>query len=255
MNREPMRNRVILITGVGGGIGKATVELFLAQGWNVAGVDKKSVVQLHEQSLFIHADCAEPAEISFAVQAVSKTWGRIDVLVNNAGVQINKPAIETNVDDWDYSLAVNLRAAFLFAKECHNLLKKSSGNIVNVSSVHAISTSINVAAYAAAKGGLVSLTRALAIEWAMDKIRVNAVLPGAVDTPMLREGLDRGHLAGENVDEQMQALARKTVLGRIAQPQEIAQAILFLADQSRSSFMTGQALVVDGGATIKLSTE
>jgi NAD(P)-dependent dehydrogenase (short-subunit alcohol dehydrogenase family) len=109
--------------------------------------------------------------------------------------------------------------------------------------------------YAASKGGLLALTRALAIEFAPQNIRVNAILPGAVDTPMLRAGLDRGHLGGSDVLTRLDNLARKTVNGRIGQPQEIARCIYFLADNEQSSFMTGQALIVDGGATARLSTE
>jgi len=126
---------------------------------------------------------------------------------------------------------------------------------VNVSSVHAIATSANIAAYAASKGAMLALTRALAIELASNKIRVNAVLPGAVETPMLYAGLNRGHLNGEGVAELVEQLGSKHVIGRVGQPQEIAEAIYFLADGRRSSFMTGQSLVVDGGATIRLSTE
>ncbi len=100
-----------------------------------------------------------------------------------------------------------------------------------------------------------ALTRAMAIEFAPDNIRVNAVLPGAVDTPMLRAGLDRGHLSGGDIIARLDNLARKTVNGRIGKPEEIAHAIYFLADEGQSSFMTGQALVVDGGATARLSTE
>jgi NAD(P)-dependent dehydrogenase (short-subunit alcohol dehydrogenase family) len=126
---------------------------------------------------------------------------------------------------------------------------------VNVSSVHAVATSSNIAAYAASKGGLLALTRAMAVEWAMDNIRVNAILPGAVDTPMLRAGLNRGHLTGGTVIDRLENLARKTVNGRVGLPEEIAHAIYFLADNSQSSFITGQAMIVDGGATARLSTE
>ena len=124
-----------------------------------------------------------------------------------------------------------------------------------MSSVHAVATSANIAAYAASKGGLLALTRAMAIEFAGDDIRVNAVLPGAVDTPMLRAGLDRGHVGGEDILERLDNLARNTVNGRVGKPTEIAQAIYFLADAAQSSFMTGQALIGDGGATARLSTE
>ncbi len=133
------------------------------------------------------------------------------------------------------------------AKLAHPLLKnRGGGAIVNVSSVHAIATSPNVGSYAASKGGLLALTRSMAIEFARENIRVNAILPGAVDTPMLSAHLDQARL--EN-------LARKTVNGRIGKPMEIAHAIYFLADEEQSSFMTGQSILVDGGATAKLSTE
>jgi NAD(P)-dependent dehydrogenase (short-subunit alcohol dehydrogenase family) len=122
-----------------------------------------------------------------------------------------------------------------------------------VSSVHAIATSKNIAAYATTKGGLLALTRALAIELA--PIRVNAVLPGAVDTPMLRSGLQRGHLQGDDTEDLVKELENKHIMGRIGKPSEIAEAIYFLSDRDRSSFMTGQALVIDGGATARLSTE
>ena len=127
--------------------------------------------------------------------------------------------------------------------------------MVNVSSVYAVATSANIAAYAASKGGMLALTRALAIELARDKIRVNAVLPGAVETTMLYAGLSRGHLQGEGVAELVEQLGSKHVMGRVGQPGEIAEAIYFLADGGRSAFMTGQSLVVDGGAIARLSTE
>jgi NAD(P)-dependent dehydrogenase (short-subunit alcohol dehydrogenase family) len=118
-----------------------------------------------------------------------------------------------------------------------------------------VQTSASIAAYAASKGGILALTRAMAIEFAPDNIRVNAVLPGAVDTPMLRDSMNREHMSGPSVTERLDNLAKKTVNGRIGTPEEIAHAIYFLADNDQSSFMTGQALVVDGGATARLSTE
>jgi glucose 1-dehydrogenase len=126
---------------------------------------------------------------------------------------------------------------------------------VNVSSVHAVATSADIAAYAASKGASQALTRAMALEFARDGIRVNAILPGAVDTPMLHAGLMRGHVQGASVEERMADLGRRTVMGRVGKPEEIARAILFLADSEQSSFMTGQSMIVDGGATARLSTE
>ncbi|MBF0485485.1 MAG: SDR family oxidoreductase [Candidatus Omnitrophica bacterium] len=247
--------RVVLMTGISGGIGQAAARLFSERGWAVAGVDVRPGAKLSEGDIFIQADCSDPEQIKSAIARASKVYGRLDALINNAAVQSCGPALTMALDDWDKVLNVNLRAAFLFSKEAHFFLKASGGSIVNISSVHAVATSINIAAYAAAKGGLSALTRALAVEWAPDKIRVNSILPGAVDTPMLREGLTRGHFSECQVDALMQKLANKTVLGRVARPDEIAQAIFFLADSAGSSFITGQSLVVDGGATIRLSTE
>jgi NAD(P)-dependent dehydrogenase (short-subunit alcohol dehydrogenase family) len=149
-----------------------------------------------------------------------------------------------------------LRSVFLSAKLAHPLLKaRGGGAIVNVSSVHAVATSKDIAAYAASKGGMLALTRAMAIEFAPVNVRVNAILPGAVDTPMLRAGLNRDHAGRGSLEERLENLARNTVSGKIGTPAEIAQAIFFLADGELSSFMTGQALIVDGGATARLSTE
>ena len=123
------------------------------------------------------------------------------------------------------------------------------------SSVHAVATSKDIAAYAASKGGMLALTRAMAIEFAPDNVRVNAILPGAVDTPMLRAGMNRAHAGHGTLEDRLENLARNTVSGKIGTPAEIAQSIFFLADGAMSSFMTGQALIVDGGATARLSTE
>jgi NAD(P)-dependent dehydrogenase (short-subunit alcohol dehydrogenase family) len=150
----------------------------------------------------------------------------------------------------------NIRSVYLGVKHAHPLLCQSPrAAIVNISSVHAVATSANIAAYAASKGALLALTRALAIELTHDRIRVNAVLPGAVDTPMLHAGLNRGHVEGNSTHELVKALGARHVIGRVGEPDEIGQAILFLADHDRSSFITGQALIVDGGATARLSTE
>jgi NAD(P)-dependent dehydrogenase (short-subunit alcohol dehydrogenase family) len=205
---------------------------------------------------FIVADISEAETLERMYDIIGKTVGDIHALVNNAAIQVCKPIVETTVEEWDAVMASNLRSVFLFVKLAHPLMKAAGGGaIVNVSSVHAIQTSANIAAYAASKGGLLALTRAMAIEFAPDDIRVNAILPGAVDTPMLRAGLGRGHVGQGDMQERLDNLARKTVNGKVGKPEEIASAIYFLADNEQSSFMTGQALVVDGGATARLSTE
>jgi NAD(P)-dependent dehydrogenase (short-subunit alcohol dehydrogenase family) len=247
--------RIALISGVAGGIGGATSRAFTEAGWHVIGVDRKHSDSLPGVSHLVHADVAKADEVERLFAKVGREEGRIDALINNSAVQMTKPLVEMKPEEWDDLMASNVRSAYLLSRCAYPLMSLQGGVIVNVSSVHAIATSANIAAYAASKGALLALTRALAIELAPDRIRVNAVLPGAVDTPMLRAGLRRNHLAGQDMQEQMEELARRTVIGRVGKPEEIAQAILFLADEYRSSFITGQALLVDGGATARLSTE
>ncbi|MBN1537147.1 MAG: SDR family oxidoreductase [Anaerolineales bacterium] len=250
-------SKTALITGAVGGIGRATVALFTQAGWRVIGVDRAEYgADFPANGLFIQSDVSVADNIENIFSQARAFTNRLDALVNNAAVQVAKPMLETTLDEWNMVLASNLSSVFLAVKLAHPLFKIAGGGaVVNVSSVHAIATSANIAAYAASKGGILALTRAMAIEFAPDNIRVNAVLPGAVDTPMLRAGLNRGHLSGGDILERLDNLAKKTVNGRIGKPGEIAHAIYFLADEAQSSFMTGQALVVDGGATARLSTE
>jgi len=248
--------KTVLITGAAGGIGRATIRLFTEKGWRVIGVDRNDFDDgFPSNGLFIRSDISRPEDLQEIFNNANSFTDSLDVLVNNAAMQVAKPLVETTVDEWDAVMASNLRSVFLGVKLAYPLLRQKGGAVVNVSSVHAIQTSANIAAYAASKGGLLALTRAMAIEFAPDNIRVNAILPGAVDTPMLRAGLGRGHVGTGDVQERLDNLARKTVNGKVGQPKEIAQAIYFLADNEQSSFMTGQALVVDGGATARLSTE
>ncbi len=254
--------RTVLITGAAGGIGRASVQLFAEKGWQVIGVDRAPWVALEPgddfptSGIFIQSDISIGENIETIFVQAHQYTNRLDALVNNAAVQIAKPILETSVEEWDIVMASNLRSVFLSVKLAFPLfLAAGGGAVVNVSSVHAVATSANIAAYAASKGGLLALTRAMAIEFAPNNLRVNAILPGAVDTPMLRAGLGRGHVQGADVLQRLDNLAQRTVNGRVGQPAEIAHAIYFLADNTQSSFMTGQALIVDGGATCRLSTE
>lgn len=249
--------KFVLITGAAGGIGRATVNLFFEKGWHVVGIDRSDFGEgFPANGLFVRSDISRPEDMQAIFEKVSTVTDSLDALVNNAAMQVAKPLVETTVEEWDAVMNANLRSVFLGVKLAHPLLKARGGAaVVNVSSVHAIQTSANIAAYAASKGGLLALTRAMAIEFAPDNIRANAILPGAVDTPMLRAGLGRGHVGQGDVQDRLDNLARKTVNGRVGTPEEIAHAIYFLADNQQSSFMTGQALVVDGGATARLSTE
>ncbi len=246
--------KIALITGVTSGIGYATALLYAKKGWHVIGVSRKEIDDIEGVHHYIQADVGVVSDIDKVFNEINSDEGRIDALVNNAAIQICKPVTRMDVKEWDLIMHTNLRSAFLFSKNSYPLMKERGGAIINVSSVHSQATSSNIAAYAASKGGLTSFTRALAIEFAPDNIRVNAVLPGAVDTPMLRSGLSREHVIGSTIGDRLDCLAEKHLMRRIGKPEEIGEVILFLAESS-SSYITGQTIVVDGGALARLSTE
>lgn len=229
----------VVVTGASSGIGAACVQAFQEDGVDVVGVDRalESSADHHLHLDVTKSDCA--------AELVDWLGDRpVDGLVNNAALGLDLPASETSAADFDRVISVNLRAPFLLSTALRPRLTEREGFVVNVASVHAMATSKMVAAYAASKGGLVALTRALAIEWAPE-IRVNAVLPGAVDTAMLRNGLFR---TGSSLDD----LAARHPMGRVGVPPDIAKAVLFLANHP---WATGTSLVLDGGALARLSTE
>jgi NAD(P)-dependent dehydrogenase (short-subunit alcohol dehydrogenase family) len=180
---------------------------------------------------FLKADVSVPAEVRAAVRATVDLWSRIDVLVNNAAMMTFEPITELADEDWDKVMAVNLRSVFLFCK--YSLPHMRRGAIINVSSVHAHETTASVIPYATSKGGMEAFTRGLSVECAAANVRVNAVAPGAVDTPMLWEN--------PNVKS-----GREKITGAIGQPADLAAAITFLASDE-AGFINGTTLIVDGG--------
>jgi NAD(P)-dependent dehydrogenase (short-subunit alcohol dehydrogenase family) len=244
--------RRVLITGVCGGVGRATAALFRQEGWTTVGIDRRDPPEGLEVDDFVKLDIARD-DVSRAIAEIAARGDRVDALVNNAAMQIEKRLVDTDAAAWDDVLATNVRGPFLATKGAAEALRRARGSVVNVSSVHAVATSSGVAAYAASKGGLAAFTRAAALELAPE-VRVNAVLPGAVDTAMLRAGVARWS-PPEEVETALKDLAERTPLRRIGDPAEIAQVILFLADGERSSFITGQAIIADGGVTARLSSE
>jgi len=248
--------KVVCITGVAGGIGSATAMLFTKAGWHVVGVDIKKESNLPSGvHHYIATDISNPDAIRDIFNEISQREGRLDALINNAAMQIVKPLVDTQLEEWDSLMAINVRSVFLSIKHAYPLLRQDKGSVVNVSSVHALATSCSMAAYATSKGAVLALTKSASLELAADKVRVNAVLPGAVDTQMLRAGLNRGTATEVNVEQRIKELSKKHALGRLGQPEEIAQMILFLSDSQKSAFITGQSFIVDGGATARLSTE
>ncbi len=244
--------RLALITGVAGGIGRATAAAFSGAGWRVIGLDVAPPAALEGVADYHQVDLGDAEALAAVCAAIKRKYQGLHGLVNLAAHQVCASVAATSLAEWDKVQAVNVRAPFLLVQAMLPLLCASRGSIVNISSVHAVATSSDIAAYATSKGALVALTRALAVELAAQGVRVNAILPGAVDTPMLRAGLQRAH---PDAADPTAALLRNLPLGRIGQPAEIAQAILFLADNEKSSYMTGQTLTIDGGATARLCTE
>ena len=247
--------RVAVVTGAAGGIGRACVAAFMEAGWDVAGIDRVERPDGAPGRWYARFDMS----VRTAADRLRELFGEIgqvDALVNNAAVPLQKQLVDTSDAEWASVIASNLAAPFVALREAVPYLEKTGGSVVNVSSVHALATSPGVAAYAASKGALVALTRAAALELGPRGIRVNAVLPGAVDTPMLRgDAAARGGSGGDRGDDRIAAIAGRTPLGRIGRPEEIASAIVFLADADRSGFITGQTLVVDGGVLARLASE
>jgi len=244
-----LSGKAAIVTGGANGIGLACVELFAAEGMRVAILDRDEAAgvdasrRLGAAVEFFPCDLADRAGIQDAVDTASESLGALHVLVNNAGIQEYGNVVDTPEEQWDRVLAVNLTSCFLVSKHCvPRILKSGGGSIVNMASVQAFAAQKNVVAYAASKGALVQLTRAMAIDHAPD-IRVNCVCPGSVDTPMLRASAKR---LTNNPDEALVEWGRMHPMGRTAQPQEVAAVVALLASP-RAGFTTAAAYFVDGG--------
>jgi NAD(P)-dependent dehydrogenase (short-subunit alcohol dehydrogenase family) len=249
-----LANRVALITGGTSGIGEATALLFAAEGACVAITGRNdsrgaAVVARVEQSggkaMFIRADVSLAEDCRRAVDETLRAFGRIDILFNNAGVFYPQTAIECSEREWDEQIDVNLKGTFLMSKfALAGMIARGSGVIVNNSSGWGIVGGDHAVAYCASKGGVVLMTKAMAIDHGAQGIRVNCVCPGDVETPMLPAD---AKMRGLKWEDYIAGCAVRP-LGRVGTVEEIAKAVLFLASDD-SSFMTGAALVVDGGGT------
>ncbi|MFC6789145.1 SDR family NAD(P)-dependent oxidoreductase [Methylobacterium komagatae] len=240
------KGRVALVTGAARGIGLATTELLLKEGWKVALLDieggnlEATMGRLGEPeaTLAIVADVSDPAQVKAAVQQVEERFGRLDALVNNAGIAIFKPLLETTFEEWSKVLAVNLSGPFLCTQAAAPLMAAGGGGaIVNITSISGLRASTLRVAYGTSKAGLAQLTKQQAIELAQHGIRVNAVAPGPVDTAMAK---------AVHSPEIRAAYHDAVPLARYGLESELAQAIVFLCS-SRASYVTGQVLAVDGG--------
>lgn len=249
-----LKGKVCIVTGGGSGIGRATALLFAREGARLAIADKRKAaalsvseecVELGAKAVAIEADVSKAADAQRMIGETVKAFGRLDVLINNAGYGIAGSVVETDAQAWDDLMAVNVRGVFLCAKYAIPAMQANGGGaIVNTASVVAAVGIRNRAAYCASKGAVAALTRAIAMDHVGDGIRCNAVAPGTIDTPYFSEILSKSPDAASIRRE----LEQRQLMGRLGTPEEIAAGILFLAsDESR--FATGSILTLDGGWT------
>jgi len=245
-----LKNKVSIITGAGSGIGLAAAKCFAAEGARVILFDIKKAHREAERikyrggkAIFYQVDVSQAKEVETLFKKVINKFGRLDILVNNAGIELAKTVPETTIEEWDHLMEVNLKGVFLCSKAAIPAMKRQgSGVIINVASELGLVGGSEIAAYCASKGGVVQLTKAMAIDHAADHIRVNCVCPGPVETPLLRRII----ASSRNPKEGRTQIIESVPLGRLGKPEEIAKVILFLASDE-SSFMTGAAVAVDGG--------
>jgi NAD(P)-dependent dehydrogenase (short-subunit alcohol dehydrogenase family) len=247
----------VVVTGAGRGIGAATASRLAQDGIRVVACDLDgeaveatcaSITDAGGACVAVQADVTDQHDVERIAEVAADSDHPVRGLVNNAAVGAFHMDVEnTSLDDWNRIIATNLTSVFLMSKVCIPLIRAAGGGvIVNVSSIHAYATSPGVAPYAAAKGGVLTLTRTMALDLAPDNIRVMALIPGAVDTPMLRSHAER---EGKTLEE-LGFPSSPNAIARIASPEELAGTISFLVSRD-ATFMTGSALVADGGILAK----
>ncbi len=248
--------KVALITGGTTGIGYATALLFLQNGARVAitgrvketgedAIRKLKGLGFRECS-FIRGDVSKPADAKNMIEETLRRYGKLDVLFNNAGIWVSGAAEKTSEAEWDKVIDINLKGCFLCSKYAIPHLKETEGVIINTSSCDGLVGEPDAVAYCASKGGVVLLTKAMALDCAKYGVRVNCVCPGYVMTRMLEVDLPQGI----SLEKYLEIISKEHPIERIAEPEEVARAVLFLASED-SSFVTGVALPVDGGYTAK----
>lgn len=240
-----LQDKVAIITGGASGIGAAAASLFVSEGAKVVLVDlneekgkafEAELKAKNAEALFIKANITSEEEVANIFKQTVDTFGKVDIVFNNAGIGRVRPSHELEYSEWRNTVNVDLDGVFLVAREAiREMLKIGGGTIVNTASMYGWVGSPGSAAYNAAKGGVINLTRSLALEYAEQNIRVNTLCPGFIDTPIIPE-------------ESKQALAAATPLKRLGNVEEMAKAVLFLASDD-SSYMTGNSLTIDGGYT------
>ncbi|MFH1427021.1 MAG: glucose 1-dehydrogenase [Patescibacteria group bacterium] len=243
-----LQNKIAIITGAGSGIGRGIALSFIKEGAKIIVADVsepggqetiKLITQKKGKAYFIKTDVSLAADIENMVKACQKKFGRIDILVNNAGIVKMSPLHEMNEDDWNLVLNVNLKSVFLSSKNVIPImLKQKKGKIINIASIAGLVGFDQTSAYCASKGGIIALTKEMAIEYASRKINVNCIAPGVIKTAMTKDML--------NDPAAKKVFADSTPYPRLGEPKDIAMAAVYLASEE-SNFVNGEVLVVDGG--------
>jgi 2-dehydro-3-deoxy-D-gluconate 5-dehydrogenase len=247
-----LTGRVALITGGASGIGLGIAEALSAAGAHVvlgdlngdeaAAQAARLTAETGAEAIGMPADVTQSADVSALIKAPLDRFGRLDILVNNAGIGIHvRPELMT-MEEWDHNVDVNLRSVFHLSKLCYEPLKANGGKIINIGSMYSIFGAGEVPAYAAAKGGVVQLTKSLAVAWAVDNIQVNAILPGWINTGLGAQG--RREMAGLN-----ERVIARTPAARWGETEDLAGTVIFLASRA-SDFVTGTSIPVVGGYSV-----
>lgn len=255
-----LKDKVAVITGAGAGIGKSIAEVFAREGSATVVSSRREIngrpvadgiVKNGGKAVFIRCDVSLEEEVKNLIRQTTEVFGRIDVLVNNAGVNFVKPFADVRPDDWDRVMGTDLRGTYLCTwYALPHMLKQGMGSIINITTVHTIACLPGAAPYDAAKWGVVGFTKSLAVEYASRNIRINALSPGLIDTQIW----DDIKAAAPDLDRCMTYWRSNIPTGRVGTPEEIAKAAVFLASDD-SSYITGANIVADGGMTSQLISQ